>query len=131
MWHAPACGHVSQELLPASKYAAQGSCGLRLAAQKQAAVGNLWAGWVRAPVRHGVERADLTQFVQLHNLPVWWGGEFSTSKVTPTYRLPGGVPNKRAMGAVPSALAPVPHDSVFSHVSLVPPRLLTLCQSPG
>lgn len=70
-------GHVSQGLLPTNKYVAQGSCGLGLAAQKQAAVVNLWAGWVRAPVRHRVEWADLTQLVQLPNC-LWDGEESST-----------------------------------------------------
>lgn len=43
----------------------------------------------------------------------------------------GGVPNKEAMAPGPLILILASYNSVFMHIFLVPPELLTLCQSPG
>lgn len=42
-----------------------------------------------------------------------------------------GVPNKGTKTTVPLALAPVPHNSVFPCMILVPPKLLSLHWHPG
>lgn len=46
-------------------------------------------------------------------------------------QIAGGGADKEEMVAVPLDLTVAPHNSVHPHMSLTPPELLTLHQSPG
>lgn len=94
--------------------------------------GNLWSGWSEVPGRHGVEQANLTISTGQCSFRIGRVvGEFNTGKMVPTYRLPRSGANKGTVVTLPPALAPAPYNSVFLHISLAPPELLTICQFPG
>lgn len=86
-----------------------------------------WVGWGLRQI--WVELAGLTRPMKLQNW-LWVGVESSTQA---RWRLsadcPGGRPGKGMMAAVPPALAPVLYNFLFTHMSLVPPELLTLMRA--
>lgn len=86
-----------------------------------------WVGWSPRETQGGMGRSHRP--VQLRNWPCGGRAQHRQGGAYLQTALEGA--NKGTMAAVPPALAPVPHNLVFPHMSLVSPELLTLCRGLG